>query len=108
MPRFLIEVPHEEDRIACAQAVKIFLSTGSHFLTNADWGCYDGEHKAWILIETDSKEDARSILPSAFRTRAKVTQLSKFTMEEADDILVKHDKNTTSRINNDERLELHR
>jgi len=90
MPRFLIEVPHEEDRIACAQAVKIFLSTGSHFLTNADWGCYDGEHKAWILIETDSKEDARSILPSAFRTRAKVTQLSKFTMDEVDGILMKH------------------
>jgi len=46
MPRFLIEVPHDEDVIACAQVIKIFLSTGSHFLSNADWGCRDGEHKA--------------------------------------------------------------
>ncbi|MBD3341876.1 MAG: hypothetical protein GF353_22415 [Candidatus Lokiarchaeota archaeon] len=108
MPRFLIEVPHEEDRIACAQAVKVFLSTGSHFLTNADWGCYDGEHKAWIFIETDSKEDAQSILPSAFRSRAKVTQLGKFTMEEADNILMQHHKNKTETIDNNEQYEMPR
>jgi len=46
MPRFLIEVPHEEETVACARAVKIFLESGSHFLTQADWGCKDGEHEA--------------------------------------------------------------
>ena len=68
MAWFLIEVPHEEDKVACAQVVKIFLTTGDHFLSNADRGCNYGEHKAWIIIDTESKDEARSILPSVFRS----------------------------------------
>ena len=67
MARFLIESPHDPERVACARVVEIFLKTGSHFLTHADWGCLDGEHKAWIIAEVDSKEEARSILPPALR-----------------------------------------
>jgi len=60
--RFLIEVPHEEEVTACARAVEFFLKTGSHFLNHTDWGCKDGVHKAWIIVEVDSKEDARNIV----------------------------------------------
>ena len=56
MARFLIEVPHEAEKIACANGVRILLTTGSHFLTNADFGCLDGEHKAWLIVEGESKE----------------------------------------------------
>jgi hypothetical protein len=38
MAKFLIEVPHGADKAACDQAIQIFLQTGSHFLTHADWG----------------------------------------------------------------------
>ena len=90
MAKFLIEVPHEPEEVACARAVEIFLKTGSHFLTHADWGCFDGEHKAWIIIEVDSKEEARYILPPAYRSQAKIIGLNKFTMEEIDQILRRH------------------
>jgi hypothetical protein len=90
MARFLIEVPHDAERIACARIVEIFLKTGSHFLTNADWGCRDGEHKAWFVAEVDSKEEARSILPPFLRSRAKIVQLNYFTLEEIDAILHEH------------------
>ena len=90
MGKFLIEVPHEEEVIACARVVEIFLKTGSHFVSHADWGCRDGEHKAWILIEVDNKEEARRILPPAFRSQAKIVSLNKFSMEEIDDIVRKH------------------
>lgn len=91
MARFLIEVPHRAEKVACAQAIKVFLSTGSHFLTNADWGCMDGEHKAWIIMDDiENKEEARSVLPSAFRSQAKIKMLSKFTMDEIDEILLQH------------------
>ena len=86
MARFLIEVPHEEDMISCTRAVEIFLKTGSHFLTKADWGCEDGDHKAWIIVDVDSKDQARSILPPAYRPQAKIVQLNKFSMEEIDEI----------------------
>lgn len=91
MAKFLIEVPHKAEKVACAQAIKVFLSTGSHFLSNADWGCMDGEHKAWILVdEMETKEEAISILPSAYRSQAKIVGLTKFKMEEIDEILVSH------------------
>ena len=91
MARFLIEVPHKAEKVACAQAIKVFMSTGSHFLTNADWGCMDGEHKAWIIVDDmESKEEVRSILPSAFRSQAKITKLSKFSIDQNDEIFLKH------------------
>ena len=90
MAKFLIEVPHEPEKIACARVVEVFLKTGSHFLSNADWGCTDGDHKAWIMVEVDSRDEARFILPPAFRAQAKIVQLNKFTMEEIDEILRHH------------------
>ncbi|MBN2009752.1 hypothetical protein JW960_10455 [candidate division KSB1 bacterium] len=92
MSRFLIEVEHDKDELACAQVVHIFLSTGSHFLSNADWGCHDGEHKAWLVVDTDTKEQARSILPSAFRNTAKIVQLEKFTLKDVDKVLRRHER----------------
>ena len=87
MRRFLIEVPHEASTVACARVVDVFLRTGSHFLSRADWGCKDGEHKAWIVVEVDSKEEARGIVPPAFRAQSKVVELNAFTMEEIQGIL---------------------
>jgi hypothetical protein len=63
MPKFLIEVPHEAEQTACMRAVEVFLNTGSHFLANADWGCLDGEHKAWITLEAENKDQARLVFP---------------------------------------------
>lgn len=91
MPRFLIEVPHENSKSACARAVEIFHQTGSHFITNADWGCADNEHKAWIIVELDSKEQARSILPSNFRQEAKVIELHKLSSEDFDQAVEIHE-----------------
>jgi len=92
MPRFLIEVHHEPEVLACARVVQVFLATGSHFLTHADWGCMDGEHSAWIVVEVDSKEEARSILPPAFRAQAKIVGLNKFTMEQIERIISHHQR----------------
>ena len=91
MARFLIEVPHEAEKVECARAVQILLRTGSHFMTHADWGCLDGVHKGWIIIELESKQEARSILPPAYRSQAKIVELNKFTMEEIEEILLHHE-----------------
>jgi len=90
MARFLIEVTHEGTMAACARAVEVFLRTGSHFLTHADWGCKDGEHKAWITVEVGSKEEARGIVPPSFRSQAKIVQLNEFTMNDMEDLLRGH------------------
>jgi hypothetical protein len=91
MAKYLIEVEHEAKKEACEQAIRIFLNTGSHFLTNADWGCMDGEHKAWLLIDVENKEQARTILPPAFRRQAKIIQLNKFSLDKMDEISPYHE-----------------
>ena len=91
MPKFLIEVSHSAEHEACARVVQIFLRTGSHFLSHADWGCLDGEHKAWIIADVADKSEACCIVPPQFRPDAKVTRLNKFTMDEIEDILQKHE-----------------
>ncbi|MEE8590596.1 MAG: hypothetical protein V3V57_12255 [Spirochaetia bacterium] len=90
MAKFFIEVPHEAETGACVRAVKSFLNTGSHFLRNADWGCYDGEHKAWIILDLESKKEALSVVPPGFRSQAKIVELNKFTMKEVDELLLHH------------------
>ena len=90
MTRFLIEVSHEADSVACARAVHVFLTTGSHFLTNADWGCADAVHKGWIIVEVNTKEEAMRIVPAAYRSQTKIVKLKKFALEEIEEFLPHH------------------
>ena len=83
MERFLIELPHEPDPEACMGAIKIFAETGSHYLTHADFGCQDGVHNAWVIVEADSHDEARMVAPPAWRAMAKVTQLKRLALIEA-------------------------
>jgi hypothetical protein len=92
MQKFLIEVPHSPDTLACAKVVQVFLSTGSHFLTHADWGCRDGQHSAWMIVEVANKEEARAIIPPGLRAGARIIGLNCFTIEEINDIIGQHEK----------------
>jgi hypothetical protein len=87
METYLIEVPHDATEAACAKAIKIFLESGSHFLVNADWGCEDDEHKAWMLVDVDGREQAMHIVPPGLRANAKITRLRKFTREDINEYL---------------------
>ncbi len=92
MARFLIEVPHPAEEIACKRAIHALPTTGSHYITHADWGCFDGEHKAWLMVDVDCKDDARCIVPPAFRDEARIVQLTRFSLQEAEDMLRTHAK----------------
>jgi hypothetical protein len=90
MPRFYIEVPHEADKVSCLKAIKVLMETGSHFLTNAEYGCLDGDHTARIIVELDSKEQALMVVPRAYRENTKVIRLSTFDMHKVDRMLEQH------------------
>ena len=93
MPRFMIEVPHEADAFSCAQAVEALLRSGSHFVPHAVWGCKDGVHQAWIIVDVESKTEARGIVPLAFRANARVTALNLFSLDKPDELLSDHPGN---------------
>jgi hypothetical protein len=86
----LVEVPHENTKEACDRAIRIFLETGSHWLTHADWGCHDGVHKAWFVVETDSRDEARLILPAIFRSSAAIISVERFGPEDLEGARQEH------------------
>jgi hypothetical protein len=90
MARFLIECSHEPDELTCARVVKLFLASGSHLLTHADWGCMDGDHRAWIIVDVPDKNAAMAIVPPALRTTATIIGLNQFSLDQIDAILKKH------------------
>jgi hypothetical protein len=83
-------IASELDPVACARAVQLLLQTGSHYLTHADFGCKDGDHCAWIVVECDNKDQARNILPPAYRTKANIVGLNKFSLDELEALLKLH------------------
>ena len=90
MPKFLIEVPHDSDVVECSRAVQVFLSTGSHFLSNAEWGCMDGVHSAWMIVEVESKAEALGIVPPAFRQETRIVGLNRFSLPKIETFLARH------------------
>jgi hypothetical protein len=90
MTRFLIEVPHENSKEACARAVRTFLATGSHFMTNADWGCPDDVHKAWFIVDVGSREEAAAILPPLLRRDATIIALQRYALQDFQEATEQH------------------
>lgn len=90
MPKFLIEVPHDSDAVACSRAVQVFLTTGSHFLTHAEWGCKDGVHSAWMIVEVESKAEAMGIVPPMFRPGTRIVGLNRFELAKIEAFLARH------------------
>jgi hypothetical protein len=90
MSKYLVEVAHGADRLSCLHAIQVLISTGNHFLVNADWGCHDGVHKAWFMMETENKENAMRIIPPVYRKDTTITKLDKFNLKEIEEMLADH------------------
>ena len=86
MPSYLIEIPHSGNSTECKQIIKLFLESGSHILSNADWGCKDGVHKSWFIHEFDSKEQALLAVPPLLRHDAIIVELTKFNKKDMADM----------------------
>ena len=82
MARYVIEATHDPDPAACLRMLDAFLNAGAHYLTHAEWGCMDGEHTAWIIVEANSDAEARMMVPPVIRNTAKLVKLNKFTPEQ--------------------------
>jgi hypothetical protein len=76
--------------IACARAIRELLQTGSHYVSHAEVGCLDDVHTGWILLEAESDEDARRVLPPSGRAAARIVRLTQFSVAELDRLLEHH------------------
>ena len=74
MDRYLVESPHEAHD--CDAIIKEIHAAG--YLHHFEWGCHDGDHCGWAIIETDNREHAKQIVPWQIRDKARVVKLEKF------------------------------
>lgn len=77
MNRYLIETTHTKED--CLQVLDMIAAHG--FITHYDWGCGDGLHKGWAIIEADSSTEALLSVPPLVRNKAQVIKLNKFSPE---------------------------
>ncbi|MDF1576131.1 MAG: hypothetical protein P1P86_13165 [Bacteroidales bacterium] len=80
------------DQSSCLRSIHSFLSTRTHYVSSAEWGCREGENKAWLIIKTTNSNDAMRIIPAAYRQYAKITRLHKFKEKEIDDSMLNKQK----------------
>jgi len=85
MKRFLVISNHTAED--CVQALKETLAIG--YLTHFDWGCKDGVHTGWAVLEAEDKEQAMMSVPTFLRASARVVTLTKF---HADTVEAMHSK----------------
>jgi hypothetical protein len=78
MDRYLIETPHTDEN--CHLVVNQIHAMG--YLYNFDWGCADGIHCGWAIIEAESEAQARLVVPSVIRDEARVIRLVKFSPDQ--------------------------
>lgn len=74
MDRYLVESPH--DAGDCDAIIKEIHAAG--YLHHFEWGCHDGAHCGWAIIETDNREHAKQIVPWRIRDKARIVKLEKF------------------------------
>ena len=74
MERYMVISNHTDK--GCTQSLKAIESAG--FITHFDWGCKDGVHTGWAIVEADSAKEALMVVPSAERSSATVVHLVKF------------------------------
>ncbi len=78
MERYLVILPHTPEE--CIKTIRQVETIGT--VTHFDWGCKDGEHCGWVIIEADSKAEASMVVPAFQRTKARVVKLTRFSPEE--------------------------
>jgi len=74
MQKYIIESPHTAEN--CDQVVKDIHAAG--YLHHFEWGCKDDDHTAWAIIEAETAEDAKQIVPWYLRAQARIVRLVKF------------------------------
>jgi hypothetical protein len=80
MARYLIESPHTPEE--CLQVLDGILMMGTGLLDKFDFGCQEGEHTGWAVVEAGSDSAARNMVPAFVRSKARIVKVSKFTPQQ--------------------------
>lgn len=85
MDRYLVISNHTAED--CKMAIRHFMEYHSGFLNHFEWGCMDGEHAAYAIVEAENHEHAKMAVPALLRDKAKVVKLTSFSKESITDAI---------------------
>jgi hypothetical protein len=78
--QFLIELPHTKE--TCLRSLDKLNEMGPDTLEMWSFGCHEGNHTGYALVDADSVSEALEVVPSEERKQAKLHKLKKYTPEE--------------------------
>ena len=78
MDKFMIILPHTPEE--CLNSLKQIESIGA--ITHFDWGCKDGDHTGWAMIEAENKSEAMLVVPTLQRPKAHAIKLTRFSPDD--------------------------
>jgi len=74
--------PRNNVKFPFSRAIKLFLESGSHFLANAKWGCPGDDHRAVMIVDVETREQAAQVVPPVYRSVARITETMNFTPDD--------------------------
>ncbi len=77
---YLIISPHTVEE--CLVALDDVAAKGKDELARWDWGCADGDHTGYCIVDAASKEAALAMVPQKQRSKSKAVMLNKFSIEQ--------------------------
>jgi hypothetical protein len=78
MERYIIISDHSNED--CLHILDLVQAQG--YLHHYDWGCKDGVHVGWVIIEAENREEALLSVPPIIRNKARAVRLNKFTEDD--------------------------
>ncbi len=82
MPRYLVQLTHEDDHTACVRSLEAIERDGAHLLTHLNWGCKTGIHSGWLIDEFASRDEAMQIVPPQFREEVRIVEVEQFSKDQ--------------------------
>ena len=80
MPQYLIETRHSPRE--CIWAAHQHTDDYGAFIARFAWGCKDGEHCGWAIVEAVTKFAAQALVPRPLHPMTRIVELNQFTPEE--------------------------
>ncbi len=87
MKRFMIESPHPAEK--CDQVIQDLHAAG--YLHQFEWGCKENDHTGWAIVEAESMEHAKQIVPWYLRNQARIVEVARFEIANEQEVHKKKD-----------------
>jgi hypothetical protein len=80
MAKYLVEVAHTDRE--CVWSLQRFLEDSPDGLALFQWGCKDGVHVGWAVLDAEHRFGAQTLVPQILRAKTRIVELCVFSPEE--------------------------